>query len=212
MSEQAIIEVDVGLQARTKSEIDEYLEKVNKIKEGLQDIRGGGGGGEQTDDDESEQSLADDLLSAEGKKKKKSKRAKLNRETEQFFQNPKQFIEDQVKEKLMDQFEDVLEAIPVAAIAILAVKVTQYVMAEFVKKGGPFNRDFRRFIAEEVDVGLSRELVKMRELGVIQTIIPQTRGFVPNNPAATYNSLIHINESRIARIGLEDRAAGVRAQ
>ena len=83
------------------------------------------------------------------------------------------------------------------------------IMKALSVKGGPFNRDWRRLIQNEIDAGLSRELVKRRELGIDQVIIPQQRGFVPNNPAATYNSLIHVNESRLARIGLDDRAAGV---
>jgi len=99
--------------------------------------------------------------------------------------------------------------IPIIGAVIASAVLYIEIMKALSVKGGPFNRDWRRFLANEVDVGINRELQKRKELGLIQTIITQDRGFTPNNPAATYNSLILVNESRIARIGLDDRAAGV---
>ena len=76
-------------------------------------------------------------------------------------------------------------------------------------KGGPFNRDWRRFIDGEVDIGLTREQQKLKELGFEQVILTQIVGYRPNNEGWTFNSLIDINDSRLARIGLSDRAAGL---
>ena len=90
---------------------------------------------------------------------------------------------------------------------------TPIVMIEILKalsvKGGPFNRDWRRFISEEVEVGLSRVQQKEKELGITQTILTQIEGFRPNNENWTYNSLFQVDDARIARIGLSDREAGV---
>ena len=76
-------------------------------------------------------------------------------------------------------------------------------------KGGPLNRDWKRFIEDEVAVGLSRVQQKENELGVSQTILTQVVGFHPNNENWTYNSLFNRNSLRYARIGLSDREAGV---
>jgi len=95
------------------------------------------------------------------------------------------------------------------AIAIAA----PIVMVEMIKlmsvKGGPLNRDWRRFIDSEVAVGLSREQQLEDRFGVSQTILTQIRGFAPNNENWTYNNLFDINDQRIARIGMSDREAGV---
>lgn len=89
------------------------------------------------------------------------------------------------------------------------ILVAQEIIKILAMKGGPLNRDWRRFLDQEVDAGLSRELQKRRELGFDQVILPQQVGFIPNNENWTFNSLYGISESRIARIGLDDRAAGV---
>lgn len=101
-----------------------------------------------------------------------------------------------------------------AILGPLAIAVTApIVMVEILKamsvKGGPFNRDWRRFIEEEVEVGLSRVQQKEKEMGITQTILTQIAGFKQNNENFTYNSLYEINDSRLARVGLSDREAGV---
>ncbi len=223
----AIIEMDVGLTAKSKSEIDTYLEKTDKIKENLKTIRSFDDEIEKVidpakestrpefeDAEDTVERLVKEILKEEEKKEektqqKKFKEAKLDKDAEKLFTDPKGFITEQVRGELEKQFEDVLEAIPVVALVILAAKVAQYVLDEFVKKGGPFNRDFRRFLQQEIDVGLSREQVKRRDLGIDQVIISQTRGWVPHNTNWTWNSLYHVNQSRISRIAMDDRAEGL---
>ncbi len=250
MAESGIIEMDVGLTQKTKTEIDTYHTKVTEIKDILNEsekktksrksrkskrkskrdpsthigpenmaFEDPNEGYEEEDIESAEDTvnrLVEEIIEDEKEDErkdtieKKRKRAKLDKTSEQILTDPKSFIADQVREQLLKQFEDVLESIPVIALAILAVKVAQYVLDEFVQKGGPFNRDFRRFIQQEVDIGLTRELVKMRELGIGgPTIFAQTRGWVPHNENWTYNSLFQVNASRIARIGLDDKSAGV---
>lgn len=95
------------------------------------------------------------------------------------------------------------------AIAITAPIVLKEIIKALSVKGGPFNRDWRRFIQAEVEIGLSRVQQKEKELGITQTILTQVQGFKPNNENWTYNSLFDVNDARIARIGLSDREAGV---
>lgn len=111
-------------------------------------------------------------------------------------------------------FTRLLGSKAVAIMGPLAIAVaTPIVIAEIIKvlsvKGGPLNRDWRRFIGDEIAVGLSRLQDKEDEFGVSQTILTQIQGFAPNNFNWTYNSLFDVNDSRIARIGLTDREAGV---
>lgn len=206
MSEQGIIEIDVGLTTRAKAEIDEYYEKIEQMKKDFQEITS------QEGEVESKDSVGKLKKKTESESDKDAQLAKLDPEVQKFFTNPQAFIADQIQQKLEQQFEDVLESISAIAIAILAIKVGEKILEMMVQKGGPLNRDFRRVIEEEVDVGLSRELAKQKELGISQTILPQTQGWVPNNTNWTWNSLIHVNETRIARIGLDDRAFGVTVQ
>lgn len=94
-------------------------------------------------------------------------------------------------------------------IALIAVEVTKEIIKLMSMKGGPLNRDWRRFIENEVAVGLSRQQQLEDRFGVSQTILTQIRGFAPNNENWTYNNLFDVNDERIARIGMSDREAGV---
>jgi hypothetical protein len=226
----SIIEIDVGLQAKSKAEIDEYLEKVNKIKEVLQLVRESEQEQqkEKTDKMKEVSELVREAEQKEEEITKKSKKGTKEKEEkteltealeglsssdvkklQSFLKNPQGMIEGGI-DSLFKRLGPNSAVILGIAGAVIAAPIF---FIEFMKalsvKGGPFNRDFRRFIANEVDVGLDRELVKRRELGLEQVIFTQTRGFVPNNPMSTYNSLYDVNQSRIARIGLDDREAGV---
>lgn len=130
-------------------------------------------------------------------------------EGEKFLRDPQKYVFDKVKAEFLDQFEDTLESIAPIALAILAVKLAPLIIQGLSVKGGPLNRDWRRFISEEVDVGLSRVQQKEKELGVSQVILTQVVGFHPNNENWTFNSLFDRNSQRYARIGLSDREAGV---
>lgn len=216
MGEEGIIEIEVGLQARTKGEIDEYLAKTDKIKEVLQEMREL----EEAESDTSEQSLAKDLLRGE---KKKPEKADVTKALESLSENDvnklKSFLRNP-QGMAVGGIDSLLSKLGPNSAAILgiagAVIASPIFFIELMKalsvKGGPFNRDFRRFIAEEVDVGLSREIVKMRELGDpnAQVILSNIRGWTPNNETWAYNSYFQVNQMRIARIGLDDKAAGVR--
>ena len=214
MSEQGIIELDVGLQAKSKSEIDDYLQKTVIIRENLEEIRTASG----------DEVTGDTVLprATKGKKKQREDEDKteltdmlesLNEneinKLRGFLKSPQNFLKMGL-DKLLTSLGPNSAVILTLVAAITAMPILYIeIMKALSVKGGPFNRDWRRLIQHEIDVGLSRELVKRRELGLDQVIITQQRGFVPNNPEATYNSLFHINESRLARIGLDDRAAGV---
>lgn len=117
-------------------------------------------------------------------------------------------------EELSDMIEALLPAKAKTIIKILLAGGATYAIAvEIIKilsmKGGPLNRDWRRMLSEEIDAGLSREMQKRRELGLDQVILTQQKGFVKNNENWTYNSLYNVDKSRLSRIGLSDRAAGV---
>jgi len=123
-----------------------------------------------------------------------------------FLKNP--------KGKVTNILKDILGSRAAAIIPALAIAITApVVMIAFIKalsvKGGPLNRDWRRFIQNEINIGLSRQQQKENELGITQTILTQVVGFNENNENFTYNSLFNVNDARIARIGLSDVEAGV---
>jgi len=130
-------------------------------------------------------------------------------EGEKFLRDPQKYVFEKVKSELLEQIEDTLESIAPIALLILAVKLAPLIIQQLAVKGGPLNRDWRRFIADEVEVGLSRVQQKEKELGVSQVILTQVVGFHPNNENWTYNSLFDRSSQRYARIGLSDREAGV---
>lgn len=217
MSENGIIEIEVGLQARTKSEIDEYLAKTDEIKEVLQQMRE-----QEQAEGQGEEGVTTSIL-----KKQKDKPEKTDaiealesfseqdiKKLQSFLRNPQGMAAGGIESLLSKLGPNSAAILGIAAAVIAAPIFFLELMKKLSVKGGPFNRDFRRFIAEEVDVGLSRELVKMRELGDpnAQVILSTVGGWAPNNETWNYNSYYQVNSMRIARIGLDDKAAGVRVQ
>ncbi len=203
--EEAVIEMDIVLTARASLEIDKAVSKVKKAKEGE---------GEEpspTDilkEDEFSPEQLEQIQSTVGDTLGGLDKADIA----QFgviAKNPTGFISGALTKLLGSGGAAILDPL---ALAI----ATPIVMAEVIKalsvKGGPFNRDWRRFIEGEVEVGLSRLQQKQKELGISQVILTQVVGFTPNNANWTYNSLFNIDDSRFARIGLSDRAAGVLVQ
>ena len=120
--------------------------------------------------------------------------------------NPAAFGQNSVAKALTSRVPAIMGPLALAV-------ATPVVMVEVIKalsvKGGPLNRDWRRFIQNEVSVGLSREQQQEDKFGVSQTILTQVRGFVANNENWTFNNLFDVNDARIARIGMSDREAGV---
>lgn len=194
LSDEAVIEMEIKLTARSSDEINKKIQELKAAKQRKPAKK-------SEDGEESEQ--LQKLL--EGLDEKGMNQLKS------FVNNPQGFFEF--------GFENMIRRLGPNAPAILGiigiVVASPVFMAELLKalsvKGGPFNRDWRRFISEEVEVGISRELQKLKELGFNQVILPQQVGFVPHNENWAYNSFMEINESRLARIGLDDRAAGVLA-
>ncbi len=213
--ESAIIEMDVGLEAKSKGEIDDYLLKTEIIKDNLEEIRKASGG-----------EISEDTVIPTGSQKRRSKKEEAEEKTELtefleqltdkdinklagFLKSPQSFIESGLKNLLTTLGPNAAVIIPLVAAITAAPILYIEILKALSVKGGPFNRDWRRAIQNEIDAGLTREQAKRTELGLDQVILVQSRGFVANNPIATYNSLYLVNESRIARVGLDDRAAGV---
>lgn len=204
--EEAVIEMDIVLTARASLEIDKAVSKVKKAK-----AEGEGEEPSPTDilkEDEFSPEQLEQIQSTVGDTLGGLDKADIA----QFgviAKNPTGFISGALTKLLGSGGAAILGPL---ALAI----ATPIVMAEVIKalsvKGGPFNRDWRRFIEGEVEVGLSRLQQKQKELGISQVILTQVVGFTPNNANWTYNSLFNIDDSRFARIGLSDRAAGVLVQ
>jgi hypothetical protein len=208
-SEEPIIEIDVGLTGATKSEIDEYLEKMNEIKSELQEVRGEGGTGEEAQaKPEKDPKLSEDQKEQLSGFLEKLDEGQLN-QLQGLARNPKSFIEGHMEKIFQALGPRSAMMVPIVGAVVASAILYIEIMKALSVKGGPFNRDWRRFVSDEVDAGITREQQKRRELGIDQVIISQGRGFVRNNPGATYNSLYDVNESRLARIGLDDRSAGV---
>jgi len=100
--------------------------------------------------------------------------------------------------------------IAIIALAVSAPTVIKKIVDVLSVKGGPLNRDYlTNLVTKQVEVGVTRVQQKRIEQGEDQLTFSQKPGFTQNNAAWSYNSYIKMNETRIARIGLTDRGAGV---
>lgn len=128
----------------------------------------------------------------------------------QLLTSPANFIGDKVLRMLSGAGPYGIAAVGAITAIITLPEVIASIIKILAVKGGPLNRDWRRFIQDEISIGLTREQQKRRDLGLDQIIITQQRGFVPVNGALTANNLYRVDELRISRIGNEDKAYGVR--
>ncbi len=194
LPDEAILEFDIVLTAKASEEIRAALDEAKQAKE-TKEVKAEDEGvtGKKTEITEAVDALDDnDIKQLKG-----------------ILGNPQGFV----KGGITDVFKNLGPNAPIILGIVGLVIASPILIKELLKalavKGGPLNRDWRRFIQKEIDVGLSREQQKQKELGFDQVILTQILGFNPNSESFTYNSLFNIDSSRIARIGLSDRAAGV---
>src|SRR5579872_1534049 len=92
-----------------------------------------------------------------------------------FSVNPTASVLGQLTKALSAVGPEAQIIIAVVTMAISAPQVIQAIIKALSVKGGPLNRDWKRLVSQEVDAGLSRQLVKQRELGIDQVILNQQR-------------------------------------
>jgi hypothetical protein len=126
-----------------------------------------------------------------------------------FASNPQQTVSNNLVKILTGLGPEGAALVAAIGSAIAIPEVAQTLLNFLSEPGGPLNRDFKRNIGAEVDAGLSRQLVRQREVGIDQVIIGQNKGFTPNNAEWQYNSYYQITAARISRIGLSDRSTGI---
>lgn len=94
--------------------------------------------------------------------------------------------------------------------AISSPFVMQAIIKALAQPGGPFNRDWRRFIEQQINIGLTRLQEERAATGRDAVIFQQgDRGFVPENEVWRSSNLVHVNENRLARIGLNSTEEGL---
>ena len=99
--------------------------------------------------------------------------------------------------------------VSIIGIALAAPTVITKIVQALSVKGGPLNRDYlTNLVTKQVEVGISRSQQIRLQQGEDQVILSQQAGFTQNNSQWSYNSYLKINDTRLARIGLTDRAAG----
>jgi len=191
-SQSAIIEMDVGLQAKSKGEIDEYLIKTEVIKDNLEEIRKASGG-----------EISEDTIIPAGTQAKKSKKEEAEQKTEitefleelnegdinklrGFLRNPENFLQFGIERMFQSLGPNSVVILSLVAAITAAPILYIEILKALSVKGAPFNRDWRRLIQKEVDAGLTREQSKRIELGLDQTIISS-----PPTPPRFFPVIMH---------------------
>lgn len=100
-----------------------------------------------------------------------------------------------------------------AAAAITAIatgpEVTQRLIRQLGKKGGPLNRDWRRTIEEEVNGALDLRQQKDRQLGIDPFIVGAQGDFRPIDGTDIYNSLYRRGEVRQNKMSQDEQVGGL---
>lgn len=93
--------------------------------------------------------------------------------------------------------------------AVSSPETLNQIIKALAAPGGPLNRDWRRMIDKQVDIGLSRAQIERRQVGRDILVLPQKLGFVPQNEAWASSNLFEIDFKKVARIGLTQKEEGL---
>ena len=105
-----------------------------------------------------------------------------------------------------------LPAAGIIGIIALALLEAPNFMKSIVKalavKGGPLNQDFHRFIADEVQLGINRDLQWRRSRGLDVIITTDHRDYILSDPAFISNSLVDGDPTRSERLNSNETKLG----
>jgi len=105
------------------------------------------------------------------------------------------------------------KAIPYVGLVIMAIEiiplVVKGVLDMLTKAGSPFDKRFKRILANERNAFFNREEQRKRQLGLSPVIITSAQGFSNLGGMATTYTLKQVRDAGISQIGLRDKAGGV---
>jgi len=104
--------------------------------------------------------------------------------------------------------------IPHLALVIMAIEIVPMVIKQIIeqltKAGSPFDKRFKRMMADERNAFFNREEQRKRQLGLSPVIMTSVSGFRNVGGYGTTWTLKEVREQNgIAPIGLRDKAGGV---
>ena len=226
---QNILEFEIVLNVRASEETQQTIKKLEQTRDTVQQVKESTRNAKKqlttpqffknplaffnADEFNAQQAEAGKIQDIQMKKETMDFLQKLNSQGLQtlsnFATNPTGATLNALTKVLAGAGADAAMFMSVIGIAVATPIVIDQLIKALSVKGGPLNRDFRIYLDKNIDVGLSRMQVKEREQGRDIVTIAQRFGYGPNNKEWVFNSLFAMDDKRIARIGLSDRAAGV---
>ena len=106
------------------------------------------------------------------------------------------------------------KAIPYVGLVIMALEIVPIVIKtvidQLTKAGSPFDKRFKRIMADERNAFLSRDEQRKRQIGLSPVIMTSITGFRNIGGVATTHTLKHVRDDQgMAAIGLRDKAGGL---
>ena len=106
------------------------------------------------------------------------------------------------------------KAIPYVGLAIMAMEIIPIVIKSIIdqltKAGSPFDKRFKRILADERNAFFSREEQRKRQIGLSPVIMTSITGFRNIGGVATTHTLKQVRDQQgITAIGLRDKAGGL---
>lgn len=127
-----------------------------------------------------------------------------------ILSNPQGFVGNEVLQLLGGTGPHGAAVVAAIAAIVVAPEVIAQMIQTLSQKGLPLNRDWERFISQEVNAFFNTEDKKKRLLGHDAFIVTQGSRYIPETGSYTYNSLENRDEIITSKvIGHAEKAVGI---
>ncbi len=195
-----IIEFDVVLKAR--------VEEPNDVPE----PEAPGGDGDQFD--EHVKSFKSSKTSEQGAKVKELEDlvskldAKGTAELKALVSNPKQMIQKNTLAMMRGAIGKAGIVGAIIAIVLSAPEIFIKLVELLGQRGGPLNQDYTRELANDVQLGIDKDLQFRRAIGIDVVITSEDTKYIISDPAFVNNSLVDVDKTRSIRLNSNESQYG----
>lgn len=134
--------------------------------------------------------------------------AKGTAELRALVTNPKAMIQKNTMSMLKGAIGKAGIAGAIIAIVLAAPEIFVKLVELLGQRGGPLNQDYSRELANDVQLGIDKDLQFRRAIGMDVIITSEDRNYIISDPAFVTNSLVDVDKTRSIRLNSNESQYG----
>ncbi len=134
--------------------------------------------------------------------------AKGTAELKALVSNPKAMIQKNTLAMLKGAVGKAGIVGAIIAIVLSAPEIFIKLVELLGQRGGPLNQDYTRELANDVQLGIDKDLQFRRAIGIDVVITSEDRNYIISDPAFVTNSLVDVDKTRSIRLNSNESQYG----